>query len=317
MLLCSKNMSIDLVPKKKKSVVLTSSPKQTIRKGMCSPGNNPFLMQKQNTGGFFFAPLRGTLTVEAALVLPLFLFFMIAILQYGRCMETAVQFGSAMADTGKSMAVMAYVTRYGGDTGGTAGMAAGALSAAYAQQQVMSRTSDTSSIKNANMLLSSFLKEDEMISLVLTYQIRTPFGVIKLPGNFFIQCAKVRAWTGRAADSGKGEEEKGQGARDYVYVTITGTVYHEDPDCTHLKLSVREVSAADLSTLRNNNGGIYHVCERCGNFGSSTVYITNEGNRYHSSLSCSGLKRTVRKISKEEVSQMRSCSKCGTHHENR
>lgn len=280
---------------------------------MRSPRTNLSVMNNTNTGGFFFAPLRGTLTVEAAFVLPLFLFVMITALQYGRCMETAVQFGTALADTGKSMAVSAYISRYGGDASEITEVAAGALSAAYAKGQVLSKTSNTSVVRNTNMLLSSFLKEDDMIKLVLTYQIRAPFTNIRLPWHFMIQTAAVRGWTGRELSSGESDQNENTDNSQYVYVTITGSVYHEDSDCTHLKLSVREVSSAVVSELRNNNGGIYHICEKCGNFGSSTVYITNEGNRYHSSLSCSSLKRTVRKISREEVSQMRSCSKCGTH----
>lgn len=284
-----------------------------IRKDKRSPYYCRFTRKARNTETFFFAPLKASLTLEASLVLPLFLFVMITAFQYGRCMETAVQLGTALTDTGKSMAEAAYVTTYSGETDGMIGTAAGALSAAAAQHQVFSKTSDTSCIKNANMLLSSFLEEDEMINLVLTYQIRTPISSVGLPWNFFIQCADVRAWVGRAVAGKDGDSQDGSGAKEYVYVTITGSVYHEDPECTHLKLSIQEISASELGTRRNNSGEIYHICEKCGNFGSSTVYITNEGNRYHSSLSCSGLKRTVRRMTKEEASHLRSCSKCSKH----
>lgn len=295
------------IQRKIKSIKQKSSSEKNKRKDIRSPRSCLFVLPIRNTGMFFFAPLKGSLTLEAAMVLPLFLFVMLTVLQYGRCMETAVQFGTALSDTGKSMAAAAYVTEYGGD--GVIGIAAGALSAAAAQHQVFAKTSDTACIKNANMLLSSFLEEDEMIKLMLTYQIRAPIGGIGLPWTMFLQCAKVRAWTGRtiAGSDGEGEDTA---ASEYVYVTITGRVYHEDPECTHLKLSVHEVSASELGSLRNNNGGIYHICEKCGNFGSSTVYITEEGNRYHSSLSCSGLKRTVRKVTKAEAGELRCCSKC-------
>lgn len=271
-------------------------------------------VRMRDIGAFFFAPFRGALTVEAAIVLPLFLFVMVAAMQYGNTMETAVKFGTALAETGKTMAAAAYVSKYGGDTEGAPELAAGALSAVYAQYKVMSQAGDTSAVKNVNMVQSSFLHEDDMIDLVLTYQIRSPIGIIKLPGNFFLQRARVRAWTGRIlpdSDGGKdGEDTDG----DYVYVAATGTVYHEDADCTHLKLSIRAVDVEALDTLRNNNGAIYHGCEKCtSGLHGSTVYITDEGNRYHSSLNCSGLKRTVRQVSREELNGMRSCSKCGKH----
>lgn len=279
------------------------------RKAKLSPLT--FIASEKDTGTFFFAPLRGSLTVEAAVVLPLFLMVMVAVLRFGSVMGTAAQFGAALADTGKSMATAAYVTKYGGDTGSVPGIAAVALSEAYAQGKVMSQTEDTSMIKNANMLLSSFLSENETIDLVLTYQLRTPFGLAKLPGNFFIQRARVRAWTGRSVSEGEGSGEGGTDG-EYVYVTETGTVYHDDPECTHLKLSIRLVDSGSLSSLRNNDGGKYHACELCGEASpKGMVYITDEGNRYHSSLSCSGLKRTVRQVSKSEIGDLRACSRCG------
>lgn len=282
----------------------------TLRKENLSPLNID--TGTRSAGTFFFVPLSGTLTVEAALILPLFLFVMIAVMQFGNVMETAAKFGASLSETGKMIATSAYISKYGGDTEGVPEIAAGALSAAYAHSRVISQAEDTSSVKNTNMLLSSFLKEDESIDLVLTYQIRSPISVVKLPGNFFIQRARVRAWTGRTppsgTESGEGEETDG----DYVYVTATGTVYHEDPDCTHLKLSIQEVDTSALGMLRNNNGGIYHSCERCGGLSENgRVYITKEGDRYHNSLECSGLKRTVKQVSRDELGGMRSCSKCG------
>lgn len=260
---------------------------------------------------FFFAPLRATLTVEAAVVLPLFLLAMIAVLQYAVVMETAVRFGTSLAETGKQMATAAYVERFGGDIGEVPEIAAAALSATYAKRQLVSQAKDTSAVQKVNLLLSSFLQEDDTIDLVLTYQIRSPVGLIRLPGNFFLQRARVRAWTGQ--DSGGDENAEGDDSDgEYVYVTETGSVYHDDPNCSHLKLSIREVDKSELDSLRNNSGGKYHNCEKCGGAGvDGKVYITSDGDRCHSSLSCSGLKRTVRQVSRKELGDMRACSKCG------
>lgn len=264
-----------------------------------------------DAGTFFFAPLRGSLTVEAAVVVPLFLFAMIAALQFAAVMGTAVKFGTSLADTGKEIAAAAYISRYGGDVSEVPELAASALSAMYVHGKLERQAGDTSAVKNTNLLLSSFLDEDEMIDLVLTYQIRSPIQLIPLPENFFIQRARVRAWTGRTMDTGSdAENDDSRGTQ--VYVTEHGSVYHDDPDCSHLRLSVRTVTADQLDKLRNKSGEIYHRCEKCGvKDPSGTVYITTEGNRYHSSLECSGLKRTVRQVSKEEAGSMKACSKCG------
>lgn len=118
------------------------------------------------------------MTVEAALVLPLFLFCMTALIQYGSVMGTAVQIGTALTETGKSMATAAYAMKYGGE-GSAPGLGVSALSAGYAHHKVIGRAGNTDRIKNVNMALSSFLQEEEQIDLVMTYQIKTPVAVIK------------------------------------------------------------------------------------------------------------------------------------------
>ena len=256
---------------------------------------------------FFLTPLRAAMTVEAALVLPLFLFCMTALIQYGSVMGTAVQIGTALTETGKSMATAAYAMKYGGE-GSAPGLGVSALSAGYAHHKVIGRAGNTDRIKNVNMALSSFLQEEEQIDLVRTYQIKTPVAVIKLPGNFFLQRACVRAWTGRGAQGGDGSGTGNENGQGEVYVTESGRVYHEDPECSYLNPSIREVDEDAIGGLRNRSGEKYRPCESCGG-GSGTVYITDEGNRYHRSIDCSGLKRTIHTEEKGSCG-LRPCSKC-------
>lgn len=60
-------------------------------------------------------------------------------------------------------------------------------------------------------------------------------------------------------------------------------------------------------------GGIYHLCERCGWMpgNDGNCYVTDYGDRYHTSLSCSGLKRKVYTVPLSEVKGKGACSKCG------
>lgn len=306
-----KKRSFALTPEKVFSHILCSHlKKHLLRKELLSP---IILFQKPcRSEAFFFAPLRGALTVEAAMVLPIFLYCMITAMQYCQVMETAVRLAGGLTDASEKMAASAYLYEYPEDAGRSdpPQAAVSALSFAWAHNHIVKTAGDTSRIKNMNMALSSLLQEGQMIDLVMTYQVRSPFRIVRLPGYFFLQRASVRAWTGRLAGNEDGEEG-GEESGETVYVTETGSVYHEDPECTHLKLSVREVDRDMLGGLRNNSGGKYHACEKCKGGTGSTVYITNEGSRYHSSLTCSGLKRTVREITREEAANMRACSKCG------
>lgn len=96
----------------------------------------------------------------------------------------------------------------------------------------------------------------------------------------------------------------------YVYVTPNGSVYHLSRDCTHLDLSIERVSFAGACASRNQYGERYGACELCGRNPGAFVYITSEGNRYHTERSCSGLKRTVRQIPLSEVGGRSCCIRC-------
>lgn len=255
----------------------------------------------------FFAPLQASLTVEASIALPVFVICMAAVLQFGRVAETAGRLGNALCETAEQMAVYAGVSSY--EDGNEAVLHG--LSAVYARTQVLGRAGDTGSIKNENFLLSSFLREGEMIDLVLTYRVKALVGGVRIPGIFFIQRGSVRAWNGRSGSGGGNDGAEGTDTVQKVYVTEHGTVYHTDSNCSHIRLSIQQIAKGALDGMRNTYGEKYHACEKCGKAAGSSVYITTDGNRYHSSLECGGLKRTVKEVPLDELGNLRPCSKCG------
>lgn len=261
---------------------------------------------------FFFASLsrwkgwKGTLTVEVALVVPIFLFLMITVLQYAAAMEAAVCYGAALAESGRLEAMQAY----DGVAASGAGAAIRQVSAGAVRGSVRSAAGNNA-VKRLQITGGQAAGDANVIELRMTYQVQGIAGVY-LPRITFLQKVCVRTWTGRdgiySADGSIGTGADGR----VVYVAATGTVYHADPDCTHLKLSIREVDAQTVGRLRNKNGEKYHACERCPAGGGESVYITGEGNRYHNSLSCSGLKRTVEEVRQTDC-DLRPCSKCTGH----
>lgn len=116
-----------------------------------------------------------------------------------------------------------------------------------------------------------------------------------------------RAFAGISIRMNQDKEQK------YVFVTGNSAVYHLYEDCTHIKLSVMEVEYSQLSSFRNSGGGKYKSCEKCvkGNVNQChCVYITKDGDKYHTIRNCSGLKRTVDKVDIHTVENRRLCSRC-------
>ena len=136
-------------------------------------------------------------------------------------------------------------------------------------------------------------------------------GLIPLSKVWMRNSVKVHTWTGRDVSSWKNVDKTRN--TEMVYVTETGSVYHKRADCSYLKLSIFQTSGTSVSSLRNNSGEKYHACEICSRNQkpSGTVYLTMEGNRYHNLETCSGLKRTIRLVCRDDVGHMSACSRCG------
>lgn len=120
---------------------------------------------------------------------------------------------------------------------------------------------------------------------------------------------RVRAWNGRSDSETESASSSGE---KYVYVTANGSVYHTSSGCTYLELSTRSVSLSAVGFQRNSSGSKYKPCEKCCRYGcdSPVVYITDDGDRYHSSYECSGLKRSVRLVPESSVKDLCECTRC-------
>lgn len=143
---------------------------------------------------------------------------------------------------------------------------------------------------------------------IYTYK---PFGgLIPLSGVVIYNHVKVHAWTGTEfPDNGgvQGETEQ------MVYVTASGSVYHRNPGCSYLNVSLKQIPGTSVKSASNQYGEHYSACETCSSNQNpaGVVYVTEQGNRYHNLESCSGLKRSVRLVKASSVEEMCACSRCG------
>lgn len=138
-----------------------------------------------------------------------------------------------------------------------------------------------------------------------------PFGgLIPLPGVVIYNHVKVHAWTGTEYPDNGGEQGE---VEQMVYVTASGSVYHRNPGCSYLNVSLKQIPGSSVKSSSNQYGEHYSACETCSRNQNPAgiVYVTEQGNRYHNLESCSGLKRSVKLVKASSVSGMSACSRCG------
>ena len=246
-----------------------------------------------------------SLTVEAAIELPIFFVLCAILLQFAAVYRTAAQFSDRLASTAQEMALCAYKEEYDDANA----IIRGALSDAWAYSRVVSGTQDREAVTNASLLGSSYLKEDDLIRLLLSYQAKPKFSLVRIPWTFFVQKAVVRGWTGRLGSAGGGGKDSDTAGKK-VLVTDTGTVYHTDPNCSHLKVTVLPVTRQQLKKARNKSRHKYKSCPHCGRSGGDRLYVDPYGECWHTSLNCPSLKRSVNTVPLEECSHLHECADC-------
>jgi hypothetical protein len=275
----------------------------------------PSKIRRRSISSDALATQEGSLTIEAALVIPIFLFAIMAILSFTEILRVQMRLDSAMQQCAKELAVYGYAKDgiLGEDTGDLSVPIETLFSEAYVRNRVISEvgeeylqnspTNGTASLH----FLGSRIMENDRIELRCTYYV-TPFFSLSPKAGFLTGTTAVaRAFTGydnlSAAEQGETEE--------YVYVTPNGTAYHKSRNCHYLDLSIQKVFTEDLPNLRNAEGSIYQPCPLCkGTNAGSVLFITDYGNRYHTDILCSGLRRTVSMIPISEVGSRTPCKKC-------
>ena len=149
---------------------------------------------------------------------------------------------------------------------------------------------------------------DELIRLYKNRKIESMFSVIMVPDARLRACCVVKPWTGYDVVGGKNRNEEDI----LVYMTQYGSVYHKDRGCSHLSLSIQGIDLLGLEYSTNEEGRSYAPCEYCGkNDFVTLVYITNYGDKYHTTIKCRGLRRYVKSLPLSQVEGVPACQKCG------
>lgn len=260
---------------------------------------------------------KGSMTLEAAFVLPFFLFAVINILYAVNIIGTQSRINAALHQIGNKMAFAGYAYEH------TAGnvlpdqIAGVAMTELYAKGQIIkyidSSYLEQSCIVNGaggiSLAGSSVMGTGDVIDLQVSYRVKPFISLMGFQEFAMTQRYYGRAWTGYDVTQYVSDMERED---PMVYITKTGTVYHLNRNCVYLNPSIEALPAEAIASKRNQTGGKYYLCEVCSaGAEQGEVYITSWGNRYHTQLNCSGLKRTIYTVPLSQTGGRGRCSKCG------
>ena len=247
-------------------------------------------------------PWEGSLSLEAALVLPLFLFACFCLMMPMRMMDRQRQIQAVLEGVGEDISQYAYAVRClegenaasvdvsrgageeAADNGGwDMGEGIYALSEAYAAGAILSRINQEW-VEDVSFQ-GTEIGPDDMVHIVMHYRMRLPFSVLGLDSLPFESVCSRRMWTGAVGNRWEKEGWENGQEEEIVYIGKTSTRYHRQRSCHYLSNVLKPAAAADIEDLRNQEGKRYHACQTCGG-GSGTVYISDYGTSYHASPDC-------------------------------
>lgn len=208
--------------------------------------------------------LPGSMTVEAAIALPLFLFAVINLLSLLLMFQTfSVQEGK-LHQAGRELAMLAY-----GEESG-----------------------------------------EQDIRLVKVSRIKAMLPEAAFPSASIVNGCVMHKWIGY--DLSQGEGSAAAEKEEMVYVTKSGSAYHRERSCIYLNPSVEMMGLVQAQTAVNRNGTVYTACEICSPK-DGIVYVTETGSRYHGTVTCSGLRRTIDCMTLQDAvsAGYHACPRCG------
>lgn len=243
---------------------------------------------------------KASITVEASFSIAFFFMAVMCLVCLFEMKALQINVKSALHSAGKELAAEAYVTPI--------------LFPSRVEQKIVEtvgaeRLEKSMIVGGSNGIDCSASKMyggTTVMDLCAYYQIEIPILIFCIPVIAREEIIRVKGW------SGNDEAYVSDLKREMVYVTEHGTVYHKNLTCTYLDLSIQAVTFEQISELRNENGQKYYECEYCGGsmMNQKNVYITGQGERYHSSLECSGLSRNIYAVPLSDVYELGGCSKC-------
>ena len=278
-----------------------------------------------NTSSFL-----GSIVIESAFAFPIFFFCLFFLLQIFSMLQMELIVAEAGIQAARKCAVLGYVkkTIQSGEEESVEDEELWALLKDYGSNVieditfsvfVKNKMNDTIA-KRAGIYSDVNIDckvENETGKAVLSYVIQPVIPLLNIHKKEVCVYVVYRLWSGVGTGLKTEEEVKNESeTKVLVYMTDQGKVYHKKRSCTYLEPKVTALSYNMLTEKRNSSGGKYYACDFCAGQAicaeQQIIYITQYGNRFHISTTCSAIKRNIRTISEEEAAKVYPvCKKCG------
>lgn len=272
---------------------------------------------KRALSAAFCSSRKGSLTVEAAMAFPLFLFFMVLLMFPLKWLEQSRRIQTALEAAGEELSQYAYVL-YKLQSGEQPELSGTDFSEELGQilteegvllyvRKKVGEQVNFKQFESVSFAHSSVLQDGETIDLIMECKALLPFSVFGLKSIPVSARSFRRAWIGRERERGEGAQ-----AEELVYVGRSRTRYHRVRTCHYLYNDIQQISWEELENSRNSSGKKYKPCDRCGSLAleSGSVYILTGGEKYHSDRNCSSLAAYVQAVPLSQVEHLGPCSYC-------
>ncbi len=250
-----------------------------------------------------FSSACGSLTLEAAIVLPLYLFFLITVIYIFNIMHIENTFQAAMEEAARSISSYAY---FGSDINNTP------INDAILRKEFLTEEireiADNSFIKNGSKGILCIFEEGfskEYIDFNIRYKICLPFIPDSIISINIGQRLLFKPFIGADIKAETGDFTR------YVYITATGTVYHTSPYCSYLKHYYEVIPDSEKDVTWSTAKG-YTPCPHC-SFNEPigpTSFLCLNSKVYHNKCNCIYLGVTVYKIPFESLDSQTLCTRC-------
>lgn len=257
----------------------------------------------------------GSLSLEAAMCLPLFLFFSICFMMPMVMMDRQRQIQGVIEGVGEEISCLAYAEYWNNASEGQMADVRrdpfATLEKSYVTARILSQI-DPNWIQQVSFQ-GTEIGANDMVHIEMSYKMKLPFPVFGLKNISVKQVCSRRMWIGSEGGRCGGRQgDEGSQNEEIVYIGKNSARYHRQRTCHYLYNDLETVEADSVKEMRNWMGGRYSPCKRCGSGSSGkTVYVMPCGNSYHTRKDCSAIIAYVQAVPLSEAEHLGSCSYCG------